>query len=89
MKHTNQIFMCRKGKFNFIYKIFTVLLAAISLVLLSFNSFAQDLPCQDQDPTGTYCPLDNWVWLLVIAAAIFASIRLNRRQQLITHRDLD
>jgi len=75
--------MCRRGNFNFIYKILTFVVAVAGLLILPVSSFAQDLPCGDQDPTGTNpCPLDSWVWLLVFAAMIFGAVQLYRRQKL-------
>jgi hypothetical protein len=75
--------MCRRGKFNFITKVLTAIIAAGTLLLLPFSSFAQDLPCEDQDPTGSNpCPLDTWVWILVIAAVVFGAWHLYRRQKL-------
>jgi len=67
--------MCRRGKFNFITKVLTAIIAAGTLLLLPFSSFAQDLPCEDQDPFGN-CPLDNWVWVLVLAFLIFGVIKI-------------
>jgi hypothetical protein len=62
-------------------------IAILTLVLLLSPGvlLAQDESCQGQDPTGTSttCPLDTWVWVLVIAAAIFGAIKLsaNKKQQ--------
>jgi len=44
--------------------------------------FAQDESCQGSDPTGssTTCPLDTWVWILVIAAAILGAVKLYARK---------
>jgi hypothetical protein len=72
--------MCRERKFGFIYKLLTAIAATGCLFLVPFNSFAQDLPCNDADPTGTPCPLDTWVWVLVFAAVLFGAIQLYRRQ---------
>jgi hypothetical protein len=75
--------MCREGKFNFIYKTLVAIVAACGVLLLPFGSFAQDLPCEDQDPTGTNpCPLDTWVWVLVVAAVVFGAWQLYRRQKM-------
>jgi hypothetical protein len=75
--------MCRKGKFNFVSKVLTAIMMATILISLPITLLAQsgDLPCSDQDPTQSPCPLDTWVWWLVIAAAIFGAIRLNRKQR--------
>jgi hypothetical protein len=37
-------------------------------------------PCLGDDPDAT-CPLDTWVIVLVIAAAIFTAFSLYRRQR--------
>jgi len=57
------------------------MVSAGSLLLLPFNSFAQDLPCSDLDPTQSPCPLDSWVWVFFIAAAIFGAIKIYRQQK--------
>jgi len=58
-----------------------VLISLLTLVLLLLPGIvlAQDEACQGQDPTGnsTTCPLDTWVWVLVIAAAIFGAVKLS------------
>jgi len=63
-----------------------VLISLLTLVLLLLPGIvlAQDEACQGQDPTGnsTTCPLDTWVWVLVIAAAIFGAVSLNRRNKI-------
>lgn len=48
------------------------------LVLSPAILLAQDEACQGQDPTGssTTCPLDTWVWVLVVIAAVFGVIKL-------------
>jgi hypothetical protein len=76
------MFMCRRGKFNFTSKVLMAIVAADSLLLLPFSSFAQDLPCQDQDPTSSPCPLDTWVWVLVLATMIYGFLQLYRRKNL-------
>jgi hypothetical protein len=78
------MFMCRKGKFNFIYKVLTAIIAGGSILFLPFISFAQsggDLPCQDQDPTSSPCPFDTWVWILVLGGAIFGTLQLYYQQK--------
>lgn len=54
------------------------------LLLCPAVLLAQDESCLGQDPTGntTTCPLDTWVWILVIGAAIFGVISLKRRRKL-------
>jgi len=62
-----------------------VIITLLTLVLLLSPGIllAQDEACQGQDPTGnsTTCPLDTWVWVLVIAAAIFGMVKLSARNQ--------
>jgi len=61
-------------------------ISILTLVLLLSPGIvlAQDEACQGQDPTGnsTTCPLDTWVWVLVIAAAVFGAIKLNKRNNI-------
>ena len=63
-----------------------VIITLLTLVLLLSPGIllAQDEACQGQDPTGnsTTCPLDTWVWVLVIAAAVFGAIKLNKRNNI-------
>jgi len=63
-----------------------LLIITTLLVLVPGMLLAQDESCQGQDPTGnsTTCPLDTWVWLLVIVAAVLGEIRLSakRKQQI-------
>jgi len=58
-----------------------LLLLTISFVLLPGMLLAQDESCQGQDPTGnsTTCPLDTWVWVLVIAAAVLGVVKLYKQ----------
>jgi hypothetical protein len=62
--------MCRKGKFNLSYKVLSAIAASSVLLLLPFNSFAQDLPCEDQNPFE----------VLVLAFIIFGVIKIKRRE---------
>jgi hypothetical protein len=52
----------------------------IALVIPSGFLFAQGsggpLPCNDGDPFSTPCPIDNWVWLLVLATLLAAGYQL-------------
>jgi len=59
-----------------------LLLLTISFVLLPGMLLAQDESCQGQDPTGnsTTCPLDTWVWVLVIAAAVVGVVTLSAKR---------
>jgi hypothetical protein len=78
--------LCRKDRLNFIYKLTSVIIFAGGIVLLPAISYAQgdggDLPCGGSDPTSLPCPLDTWVWVLVVIAAIAGSFYINRRQKL-------
>ena len=53
------------------------------LILSPAILFAQDESCQGSDPTGsnTNCPLDTWVWVLVVAAAILGALILSKKQK--------
>ena len=63
--------MSRKFKFFSV----TVLLILLSTLTL----MAQDNPCDPDQVDG--CPLDNWVIVLVVAAVIFVTYRLYRKQR--------
>ena len=61
----------------------------IFLSVLPYITFADPGdPCTDTDPITNDCPvpLDTYVWLLVIAAAIFGAIYLHRQQQRVQGR---
>jgi hypothetical protein len=75
--------MFRINKSNFTSKIIPFIIL-MGLVLSPAISFAQDEACGGDDPTGgsTVCPLDTWVWVLVIAAVVFGTLRLYHRQKL-------
>jgi hypothetical protein len=76
---------CGKGVSNSICKkIVSLIILAGSVVLLPSISFAQsaDQPCGGDDPTVPVCPLDTWVWLLAVVAAILGAIYLQRKQKL-------
>jgi len=61
-------------KFKVVFSTLIVLLIGVVRVC------AQDiLPCGGEDPDAT-CPLDTWVIVLVVAAGIFTTYRLYRRQ---------
>lgn len=72
--------MSVKGKFRFTKKFcfLTVLLAAS--IFLPAASFAQDLPCNGDDPYGN-CPLDTNVWLLVVLALFAGAVFLYKQQK--------
>jgi hypothetical protein len=63
-------------------------LSALVLVLLLINAslvHAQGSPCDTGFPdTDGNCPLDTWVIVLVVAASLFAALRLYRRGKLTT-----
>jgi len=58
-----------------------LLIITTLLVLVPGMLLAQDESCQGQDPTGnsTTCPLDTWVWLLVIVAAVLGAVKLYKQ----------
>ncbi len=83
----NEMIKCRKDKLGFINKLTLVMILMGSIMLLPIASYAQDFPGDcgnpDLDPTVTYtCPLDTWVWVLVIIAAIAGSFYINIRKKL-------
>ncbi len=76
---------CGKGVSNSICKkIVSLIIIAGSVVLLPLISFAKsaDQPCGGDDPTVPLCPLDTWVWLLVIIAAILGCYYINIRKNI-------
>ncbi|MBD1393059.1 hypothetical protein [Mucilaginibacter glaciei] len=58
------------------------------LLLISLNAFSQcavdpnnpDIPIDEDDPT-CQVPLDTWVYVLVLAAAIFGAYQLYKKQK--------
>ena len=69
-------------------KIRKISLTAICLVFATLQVFAQggEVPCSGDPDDPTYdadcpLPLDNWVVVLVIAALIFATLYLHRKQK--------
>ncbi|MFD0792206.1 hypothetical protein ACFQZX_01180 [Mucilaginibacter litoreus] len=56
---------------------------ALILLILPFTVFAQidDLPCGGDDPYATECPLDTWVWVLIVGAAAFGTSLINRNKE--------
>jgi len=76
---------CGKGILKSFYKtaLYTLLMGGLSLLPAISHAQGGDLPCGGDDPTTSVpCPLDTWVWVLAIAAAIFGAICLQRRQKL-------
>jgi hypothetical protein len=65
-------------------KVFYIIIASvvflldITLVLAQPGSGGDPLPCDPDDPT---CPLDTWVIVLVVIAAVFAAIHLYRQKK--------
>lgn len=43
--------------------------------------------CDGDDGGPDGCPLDTWVWVLLIAAVIFAVIQLRNKKTAIVHPD--
>ena len=73
--------MCTRNK---IFNKLLLFIFTAGLMLWPALLFAQDESCQGSDPTGssTTCPLDTWVWVLVIAAAILGAVILSKKQKL-------
>ena len=60
----------------------TALFKAMLLCLLMLPTMAMaitqdDLPCGGDDPYATECPLDTWLWPMVIATIGFAIYSIN------------
>jgi hypothetical protein len=74
---------CGKELSNSICKKIVSLIILAGILLLPSISFADggDLPCGDPT-TSTPCPLDTWVWMLAVAAAILGAIYLQHKQKL-------
>jgi len=71
--------MSGKGKISLKKKVyFSALLAA--LILMPAASFAQDLPCDGNDPYGN-CPLDTSVWILAAIALVAGAVFLFKQQK--------
>ncbi|MBB6108874.1 hypothetical protein [Mucilaginibacter lappiensis] len=60
-------------------------LPGICLLLITSNCFAQSNPgggfCDGSDGGPDGCPLDTWVIILVVAAAVFAAVHLYRQKK--------
>jgi hypothetical protein len=75
----------RSLRSKFSNKIFFVILSGF-LLLLPGITLAQDTPCEGDDPfSSTPCPLDTWVWVLVIISAILGAVYLYRQQKTQKH----
>lgn len=75
---------CRKGISNSIYKIVSLIVLLGSIISLPSITFAQggDLPCGGDDPTTSNpCPIDTWIWVLVVVAVILGATHLQRKQK--------
>jgi len=86
LKQSKELLMFKDIKAKFINKATIVITACTGMLLLPNLLFAQgNEGCGiGQDPTDPYtaCPLDTWVWVLVIGAIIFGAIKLNRKKAL-------
>ena len=71
--------MSGKGKLRFTGKFYFLAVFIAVFMLMPAASFAQDLPCNGDDPFGN-CPLDSNVWLLA-GIALVAGIVFIRKQQ--------
>jgi hypothetical protein len=60
-------------------KVRVIFLTGLMMLTSVMFSFAQDNPnCEGDDDPDTYCPLDNWVWILVLLTLILAFIYWER-----------
>lgn len=73
--------MCKRKK---IFNKLLLLILTVGMLISPTILLAQDEACQGQDPTGnnTTCPLDTWVWVLVVAAAILGAVILSKKQKM-------
>ena len=69
-----------KGKAGLLHKVYILMAIIAGLALAPVVSFAQDLPCGGDDPYETNCPIDNYVWLMVVIA-LFAGAAYIYKQQ--------
>ena len=63
--------MCIKIKFLILLFCFT---------MLSTLTYAQEIPCDPDDPTGCATPLDTWIYVLVAIALYFAYRQLQKQK---------
>ena len=72
-----------KGRSGSTKKAYFLAVLLIGFMLMPAASFAQDLPCNGDDPYGN-CPLDTGVWILA-TIALFAGAAFLYRQQKAQH----
>jgi|EndMetStandDraft_4_1072995.scaffolds.fasta_scaffold00812_10 hypothetical protein len=62
--------------------IYKKILPTILILVLPLTMLAQGIgePCDDSDPFDNYCPIDNWVWVLVGVCMVFTVINLYKKQ---------
>ena len=54
-----------------------ILLCLLMLPTMAMAVDPDDLPCGGSDPYATDCPLDTWLWPMVIATIGFAIYSIN------------
>jgi hypothetical protein len=85
LKQIKILVMFKHSKHKFINKATIAIIAFTGMLLLPNLLFAQgNEGCGvGQDPTDPYttCPLDTWVWVLVIGAVIFGAVKLNQKRK--------
>ena len=80
--------MCKK--YSFVLVISTLILSIITTVANAQIITDPEVPCPGgpDDPgwteDGCHLPLDNWVYILVIAAVIFGAYKLHQKQKALT-----
>ncbi len=72
--------MSGKGKLHLKKKTYVLTILLAAFILMPAISFAQDLPCNGDDPFGN-CPLDTNVWVMVIIALFAGAIFLYKQQK--------
>jgi hypothetical protein len=72
--------MKKRTHTSIIYRIAAVISLQVALMMICTVSFAQTLPeCEGgTDPFGGPCPVDSWVFILVIIAVCFTACRLSK-----------
>jgi hypothetical protein len=57
-------------------------ISILVILLLHLATYAQVInPCEGADADSTTCPLDTWVYILVIAAVIYGAYRMYKKQR--------